>query len=82
MKTINLSWVETIQRDVTVNVPDDFDLAKFDLSDRVAELDTEGYFAVDRDQFDNTEVVFNADATVLDLVGCENDDEDDIEGGN
>ncbi|MBC7303181.1 hypothetical protein [Nocardia salmonicida] len=65
MKTITLRWEESVQFEVEVNVPDDFELDDYNLTNEVSELG--GFVEVDRFGFEAEDTEFNRDAIELDL---------------
>lgn len=77
MKTIELHWVETAQRSIAVNVPDDFDADAYGMDEMAAEFDDDASFDLVRDQFAADDIEFDADAVRLDGDDDDDDDDDD-----
>lgn len=69
MQTITLSWTETSNHEVTVHVPDNFDIDTSpyacDIANDVAGLDDDGFQGLYRREFHAETAHFDPDAPVL-----------------
>ena len=65
MKTVTITWTETSQHEVTVNVPDDFDPDSYSLADDLGSLEDDGFQGVERDEISVEDADYDPDAEEL-----------------